>query len=625
MGLRTLRRSVPAGAFAAAMLGVSVAFMAPPLAQAQTDMPPLRQALEQGPETTTAAPDREAMVRFYLQRGYRPVFVGEAGPSPAAQSIVQELARAPEWGLPASAFPLHALSEPKTNGKWSPAQVAAADLQLVAGVLTYARQARGGRISDPHGLLSANLDRTPPVIEPLQVLDDVIASAEPGELLRSYQPQHPQFLRLKNLYAKLLSEMEAAPKVTIPRSGPYLMVGTRHEDVVAVRRRLSVPADPDKDEDVYDKTLSAAVRAFQDSASLEGDGIVGPSTRRAMNARAGEAKLKAVLANMEQWRWMPRDLGQAHLLVNIPAFTVDFVEDGVSKLQERVIVGKPETPTPVFSKNMTTIVVRPAWKLPNSIKLEKLRSAQRRGGSVEDEGYSIKRGKRSIKSWDVDWNKVNLREYEFVQPAGESNALGRVKFLFPNHHSVYLHDTPMRSLFNASERLFSHGCVRLRNPLTLAQLLLDRDKGVDEHDAEWLAKKGPVNNEITLDRPIPMHIGYFTVWVKDDGEVQHLDDPYGHQQRITLALDQKWNEIEREEPAAEVEAGDLPRIYKSQPTRLAATARSGAAGVVRRAPPPGMMRLVGVAPPPKVQFFKPSPRPQRNTVGDMIRSQLGAP
>lgn len=595
---------------------------------AEPAQPPLKLALEQNPDPTTAAPDREAMVRFYLQRGYRPAFVDEKGLTRSAQLIAQELGRATEWGLSPADYPLTALSAPKTAGRWTPAQAAAADLQLVAGVLTYARQARGGRIPDPQTLLSANLDRTPPVAEPLQVLDEVLTASQPDELLRSYQPQHPQFLRLKQLYGQLLATASAAPKVTIPATGPYLMKGTRHDDVIALRQRLSVPAE--RDEDVYDTALADAVSAFQDTASLESDGIVGPSTRKALNMRPGEAKLKAVLANMEQWRWMPRDLGQAHLFVNVPSFTVDFMDGGVSKLQERVIVGKPETPTPIFSKNMTTIVVRPTWKLPDSIKLEKLRAAQRRGGSVEDEGYSIKRGKRSISYWDVDWSKVNISEYEFVQPAGESNALGRVKFLFPNRHSVYLHDTPMRSLFSASERLFSHGCVRVRNPLALAQLLLDRDKGVDEHDAEWLAKRGPVNNEITLDKPIPMHIGYFTVWVQDDGEVQYLDDPYGHQQRITLALDQKWHEIEREEPAGEVEAGDLKSNTSLRRSRLAANAEAARQAatrqaVIRRAPPPGMMRLAAEVKAPKFQFFKQAPRAPRNTVGDMIRSQLGAP
>ena len=263
---------------------------------------------------------------------------------------------------------------------------------------------------------------------------------------------------------------------------------------------------------------------------------------------------------MEQWRWMPDDLGSSYLLINIPAFSIDFVRNGASVLNERIIAGKPDKPTPVFSKNMTSVVLRPSWFLPDSIKLEKLMSAKRRGRSLEDEGIVVKKGKKVIDSTDVDWEYADLRQYSIYQPSGDGNALGDVKFLFPNKHSVYLHDTPTKSLFEASERLYSHGCVRLRNPLTLAQRILDADKGAGAFKVSELVRNGPGSNEIFLSKPLPVHIGYFTVWVDSKGEAAFLGDPYGHDERIALALDHKWDEIAKQvEPVFAVSAGRSAR------------------------------------------------------------------
>lgn len=611
----------------------SLAFVQPQQAHAADVMLPLQTKISQSTFAGLADADREALFRFYIARSYRPAFADEKGLTPGATHIVDELRHAAEWGLDDENIILNAVTAAKTNGRWTTDQALAAEIEVANGVISYVRQARGGRISDPQGMLSVNLDRTPNLIEPRLALADVAESPKPDELLRSYQPQHEQFKRLHALYAKLLAESQIAPQEKVPPTGPYLLPGVQHADIISLRRRLKVTAE--HAEDIYDETLADAVKAFQGDADLSDDGIIGPATRKALNGNRNEAKLRAIRANMEQWRWMPADLSATHLFVNVPAFTVNYVENGVSKLEERVIVGKPDKPTPVFSKDMTTIVLRPSWKLPNSIKLEKLASAQRRGGSVEDEGYRIKRGRRDVKSWDVDWDNVNLSEYEFVQPAGESNALGRVKFLFPNRHSVYLHDTPMKSLFNASERLFSHGCVRLRNPLSLAQMLLDREKGTDVEDAEWLAKSGPLNNEVQLNRPIPMHIGYFTVWVNDDGTVNYFDDAYGHQERISLALENKWDEISKEEADEELDTAELksartsPQRISQNDTPAPQVLRATAPATSRPAPPPGMMRVVGqgarLVKVQKVQYFKPQWRPRRNSVGDMIRSALGAP
>ena len=214
---------------------------------------------------------------------------------------------------------------------------------------------------------------------------------------------------------------------------------------------------------IFDQLLADAIKRFQISNSLSSDGIVGPGTRAALAGDAADKnseKITAVIANMEEWRWMPRSLGATHFLVNIPSFSIVLTDKNQTVFEERVVVGAPSTQTPIFSKNMTAIVLRPEWNLPDSIKLTALLS----GRSIEGQGYVVKRNGHTVDSSRVNWTKANLSEYTIYQPSGDDNALGLVKLLFPNKHSVYLHDTPSKSLFDESVRLFSHGCMRVRNP-----------------------------------------------------------------------------------------------------------------------------------------------------------------
>ena len=374
-------------------------------------------------------------------------------------------------------------------------------------------------------------------------------------------------------------EKQTGETVTISAQGALLIPGQSSFEIPLLRRRLGLPA-ASQNEETYDAALKTAVEAFQTSRSLDVDGMIGPATRKALNASqtAGKQdKLKSIVATMEQWRWMLADLGAAHLLVNIPAFSIDLMQDGKSSLHERVIVGKAESPTPVFSKNMTSIVLRPSWFLPDTIKQEKLLSAARHGRSLESEGIVVMKGKRVVKSWTVDWEKAKLSEYSIFQPSGDGNALGDVKFLFPNAHSVYLHDTPNKSLFQAPERLFSHGCIRLKNPLPFAQRLLDGDRGAGTWKVAQLVEDGPGSNQIRLEKPLPVHIGYFSVWIDSKGQPEFLGDPYGHDKRVLLGLEQKWAEIDRGVEIAAHNAEKLSRVNETASVDHPAKKRSSIA------------------------------------------------
>lgn len=517
-----------------------------PVSQTATSLPvmvlPLCEKLNAASVALWEPADLAAVKAFYAARECRPFWIEGHGLTRSARLILAEFDKAADWGLDAADFRIDAVAREMS---WNNDEALAAELAITSAVLRYARYARGGRIADPSTQLSSYIDRRPSLPDASEVLTRMVTDAEPDKALTSYHPQQDQFLKLKALL-KTYRDMSADDQSTqIAVKGPTLTVGKRHGDVALLKRRFGI-ASQAGDEDLFTEDLAAAVKVFQKSKSLRGDAIVGSGTRRALNRGGSPSdKIAAVVANMEAWRWMPEDLGHSYLFVNIPSYALTHVEDGRVIFNERVIVGKQSTQTPIFSHELSSIVLRPEWYMPDSIKIKKLVSASNRGRTLESQGYAVKRNGKRISSSSVNWSRVNLSAYTIYQPSGGRNALGNVKFLFPNKHSVYMHDTPERSLFNGSSRTYSAGCVRVRNPLALAAQLLDEDKGAGKFDVNSLVRKGAHNNEIKLDKPVPVHIGYFTVWVEENGTATFLEDSYGHQKRITLALGGRWKQIDR--------------------------------------------------------------------------------
>jgi L,D-transpeptidase YcbB len=248
---------------------------------------------------------------------------------------------------------------------------------------------------------------------------------------------------------------------------------------------------------------------------------------------------------MEQWRWMPSDLGQLYVWNNIPEYIQRVVDKGEIVNTERIVAGEIGKQTPIFSRSMRKIVFRPKWKVPESIKVREIwPSLLRGGGLLAQYGLEIetKDGKR-VDPRAVNWAKEDIRNYEVIQPPGPKSVLGVVKFTFPNPHTVYMHDTQDKHLFAASQRTYSHGCMRVKNPLRLAELLLGSDQGLDAAAIADFVKVGPLDNEVALQRKIPVHTTYFTALVSDDGKVTTFRDVYGHEKRIVQALEGRWTEI----------------------------------------------------------------------------------
>jgi L,D-transpeptidase YcbB len=271
------------------------------------------------------------------------------------------------------------------------------------------------------------------------------------------------------------------------------------------------------------------------------DGSIGNGTRAALNGVV-QGNPKKILANMEQWRWMPDDLGRFYVWVNIPEYTMRVVQDGKVIHTERVIIGKTDTQTPVFSDEMEQVIFHPFWGVPDGIKSNEIQPSLARGayGVLQKHNLRIASGGRDIDPATVDWKTADLRRFHVYQPPGNDNVLGVVKFRFPNKHDVYMHDTPTKGLFSTAVRTYSHGCMRVQNPLRFAEILLAEDKKMASDRVRALAAPGaPQNNTVLLTRRIPVHITYFTASVDDDGKARYFSDIYGHENRINLALDGK--------------------------------------------------------------------------------------
>ncbi|HXG77793.1 MAG TPA: L,D-transpeptidase family protein [Methyloceanibacter sp.] len=497
--------------------------------------------------------EQGALVEYYAVPDQHLLWVDENGLTERGKAVIAEIKKADEYGLRASDY---VLPDPSSFNNLDEAGatewLAGAETKISTAVLRYARDARGGRIVPQR--LTPNLDPTLALPNPTEVLESIAIRSDPAAYLRSFQPDQPQFeaLRQKLIALRGGSSAEPEPTVVIP-DGPALKLGVEHEQVALLRQRLAVPAEGTSSETVFDEQLFEAVRQFQKNHGVFADGIVGPGTRRLLNAprqrgAAGNpAQIRRILVNMERWRWLPHDLGGFYVIVNIPEFMLRVVKNDETIHSARVVVGKPNTPTPVFSNEMQTVVFGPYWNVPNSIKVGEIRPYLRQEASwffggggwntsvLQRHGVRVRYGGREIDPSTVDWNRVDIRNFELYQPPGPQNVLGRVKFMFPNKHDVYMHDTPQKHLFAYPVRAESHGCMRVQNPDQLAALILGHDQGWSRARTLSAFETG-YDQQIPLQRKIPVYISYFTLKVNADGSLSTYGDLYGHDARMAAAL-----------------------------------------------------------------------------------------
>ena len=535
--------AIATGAFAAGPLAKSRADANANLVQVSVDYPiydsvvdPLTAAIRSalaGAGTEGAFLDKRdaaGVAEYYAEQGDTPVWTAGGKLTERAKGIIARIENAAVDGLDATAYPL----PPVQLGQAMAATVQAvadADVQLSDAIVTYARHVHSGRL-DP-ATVSPNFDYKPHLVDPLEVLADLVSTGDTDAALSSYDPQNPEFQALRVKLAELRRAPVETP-VVVP-DGPTLKLGVTDPRVATLRQRLKMTAPAD-DPQVYDQAVLDAVKAWQGSAGLKTDGMIGKNALAILNKPPANPT-DTVIANMERWRWMPEDLGPFYVRVNIPNFNLDIYRDGKVIHTTRIVVGQTDKQTPIFSNEIQMVDVNPTWNVPASIAVkEMLPKLLNNPGSMS--GYQVFVNYNGhfqvVDPSMVDWQTVDMRRVQIKQPPGDDNALGSIKFLFPNPYSVYLHDTPSKSFFQRDYRALSHGCMRVQNPWDFAAVLLQGEPNVTV--AQLKSMVGGPETQVPLAHHVPVHITYFTAWVDADGLLQLRNDVYGHDQHMEQML-----------------------------------------------------------------------------------------
>ena len=521
----------------AAPPGVAAPAAVPPAPALAPDAVALKAAL-QAEMAELPADRRSAIDGFFAARGYAPFWTEPGSARP--DELVAALEAADAQGLPRSRYAPDALAlmfdTPGDQGAAAAREVAA-----MGAYLGLATDLSVG-IVDPSGISpEISVNPTPPAAS---VLLAALADAPVPEALHAFEPASPDYARLVAEKARLeaLSQGEAwGPAVS---EGPTLHPGDSSPRVAELRTRLArlgyvVPTAESAGEG-FDDGLAQSVQTFQEDYGLVGDGVVGSRTLAAVNAPV-ETRLAQVVVNLERMRWMPRDLGERYLFVNIPDFTVKLYEGGQVAWQSKVVVGKTKvTETPEFSDEVSYLVVNPTWHIPDSIAIrDYLPKLQKDPMVLKRQNIRLlTRAGTEINPKLVDFTQYTPENFPFriKQRPADDNALGKVKFMFPNQFSIYLHDTPHREYFARDVRAFSNGCIRVEKPTELAEILLagQADDPAAAFDG-WVAAKTERN--VTLKRAIPVHITYRTVWFDDAGTAVYRPDVYGRDARVLEVLE----------------------------------------------------------------------------------------
>ena len=476
---------------------------------------------------------------FYTQRENVPAWVNHRRPTDKAAAAIAVLNTARQHGFDPedyAAAELLAMSQAvETIDKESPERLerlAEFDARLTAGMLLFGRDVSVGR---QHGDANFKARRKMPDL----VAAVTAAVDDPRSFVDTVRPPHQEYAALQKALDDLNGQRAKGGWVKVPAT---LKPGQSGAGVAALRQRLAMSGHLKNSEQKsqsgdqaaakYDADVEAAVKSFQELHSIAATGIVDAATLAALNVPL-DWRIEQVALNLQRWRYMPDELGDQHFFVNIPYFHLIARESGKPVMDIRVVVGKPGNNTPIFSEDMETVVFSPYWNIPETIAENETAPAVARDPNyLARQGIEIMRvsggTSQVVAASDVKWDSPDaVKGLVFRQKPGDGNALGHVKFLFPNPYNVYLHDTPADSLFARPGRAFSHGCVRVEEPEALAKYVL---RGYSEWDDEsiFAAMQSGVEKHVKLKKKIPVHIAYFTAWVDENGGLHFQPDIYGY-------------------------------------------------------------------------------------------------
>lgn len=493
--------------------------------QIRTD-PPLTQLKVDGRLVRTLPP----LIAFYSTRGYQPAWLNADGtPQPATEDLLKALSEADRDGLNTADYADAALRKrlaalQQAGGVADLTRLIDLDLLLTDTFLTYGSHLLSGQFSprkiDPDWALK------PRSRDMAGVLEEALRQNKVADTLQSLAPQAKGYIQLREMLHKYrkVEQQGGWPRVSGSAPGK------------ALRARLE--ASGDLRDGGKGSGITEAVRRFQKRHGLAETGALNAATLVALNVPVSE-RIRQVELNLERWRWMPHNFGGRYILVNIPNYKMQVFEQDKPVLESKVVVGRQERQTPAFTANMAYLVLSPKWYVPRSIAVkDKLPQLKRNPYALSGQNIRVyNNAGQQINPGAVNWGAVSASNfnYQLRQDSGPRNALGGIKFMFPNPYNVYLHDTPSRELFSRTQRTYSSGCIRVSNPLDLAQYLL-------KHDTKWSkdaiksASTSGKQRVVHLPEEVPVYLLYWTAWVDSDGLLNFRDDIYKRDKPLVRAL-----------------------------------------------------------------------------------------
>jgi L,D-transpeptidase YcbB len=504
----------------------------------------------------------ELTKQFYQKRGDVSAWIEDRRPLPQMDALVGALQQSDRDGLDPALYNASTLAAKRqeagrgflsTRG-FDESEAAGLDVWLTYLYLQYASDLTNGLSNLAHADPEWKLDGKK--VDVVALLEQSLERNRIAESLAELTPSHAQYAGLRDALQKYRQIAQQGGWPQVPATSK-LKPGMQHAAVPVIASRLAITGDfsgsLSDGETTYGPELQEAVKRFQRRHGLTDDGVIAPATIEQMNVPV-ERRIDQIALNLERWRWLPRDLGERYVLVNIPEYRLEVWDHGKVPVTMRVVVGKKDTPTPIFNDDMTYVVFAPYWNVPPDIAAkETIPSAMKDPAFLERTNMEVLDSSGNV----VDPGSIDPSHpgnYRFRQRPGGSNSLGYVKFMFPNQFNVYLHDTPADSLFARAARSFSHGCVRLEQPEALATYVLgDQPEWTPERIQE--AMHGGQEKSVKLKAPLPVYLGYWTARTSADGILQFRGDLYGIDARQTTMLESRLGKLKGAAAAAAANAG----------------------------------------------------------------------
>jgi murein L,D-transpeptidase YcbB/YkuD len=481
---------------------------------------------------------KSAFEAFYSGRNYAPLWISDGKVNERATAAIDYLAHVDADGLDPADYPV-----PDFTSLTESAALAEAEVKLSAAVTAYAHHAQVGRVHWTR--VSGDIFYELKPSAPADVLANLAGANDVAAALAAYEPQMPGYIALKAKLAELRPKMTGG-KAPIP-NGPVLKVGMQDERVPLLRERLGVNGDGP----IFDTALADAVKKFQQENNLKPTGMLAAATLEALNGRQSRRPVDLVIANMERWRWMLHDLGKTYVIVNLPDYMLYVMQNGRQVWATKVVDGKPETPTPIMSAEMKSITINPTWNIPDTIAAREYVPLMRQDSTILER-----------MGLNVSYNRDNT--IHISQPPGPNNALGQLRFNFPNKFFVYQHDSNEKYLFAKPVRDSSHGCMRVQDPVKYAEVLLAIARPREGFTGERIRGMfGNAEVDVRLPVFIPVHLTYQTAFVDKDGKLQFREDIYGRDRALLAILKSDERKladipIERKDNAVRREALAMP-------------------------------------------------------------------